>query len=555
MANSSTQPGCRRPRRSDVAPGVELGGGVAEEAGQRGGAHPGAAVRLLERLQEREPLDGGGGGEHAAAAGDDRGHADLAQRLAHGGEVGVAVADHRDVAGPDRLAAPGRPRGEEPAYVERQVARDVRSHLADRERAAAAAPEGLAPHDAQPERVGHRGALQARGGVMGGDVVHDDAVVPQGGAGQQGLQRVEERRIAAAVDREGLADPGGLGGPEVGGDVAAAEGVDRLLGVADQHHRGVAGEGPVEHVPLHRVGVLELVDEHDLPARPHPLGGGAVRLVEGVGELGEQVVVGEDPESALAPVELLADRAREADLAPRDRRAVLVGRLEPGLGVADRRPGDRHRLLMGERRLGVGERPQVEVVDGLLDEVVEVLDQPCSRVAVAGDAQRVEHHRAELVGGRDRRRVEAGERLGDPAVPAPPIVGAPGAQQRDQVGVAHPAGRRVLRQHALGLHELGAHPLAQLLAGRAAERHDEHLLEPGDPLGHVPRHERADRPGLAGAGAGLEQHGAGGQRVGDRERRHNGPTLSAPDSSGSQIAQAAAPSPASTRASTGAPAP
>ena len=54
---------------------------------------------------------------------------------------------------------------------------------------------------------------------------------------------------------------------EVGVDVGAAEGVDRLLGVTDEHERRVAVEGAVEHAPLHRVGVLELVDQHDRPAR------------------------------------------------------------------------------------------------------------------------------------------------------------------------------------------------------------------------------------------------------------------------------------------------
>ena len=64
--------------------------------------------------------------------------------------------------------------------------------------------------------------------------------------------------------------------PEVGDDVAAAEGVDRLLGVADQHQRGLADEGALDHLPLHRVGVLELVDHHDPPAPAHPVAGRGV---------------------------------------------------------------------------------------------------------------------------------------------------------------------------------------------------------------------------------------------------------------------------------------
>ncbi len=57
-----------------VTPPVELGGRVTEEAGQCGGPDPGAAVRLLERLEQGQPLHGGRGGEDAAAPGDHRRH-------------------------------------------------------------------------------------------------------------------------------------------------------------------------------------------------------------------------------------------------------------------------------------------------------------------------------------------------------------------------------------------------------------------------------------------------------------------------------------------------
>ena len=85
---------------------------------------------------------------------------------------------------------------------------------------------------------------------------------------------------------EGPLVGGGAAGLQVGDDVAAAEGVDRLLGVADQHHRGVAGEGAVEHLPLHRVGVLELVDQHEAPALAHPRAGRGVVVEQRVGEPG-----------------------------------------------------------------------------------------------------------------------------------------------------------------------------------------------------------------------------------------------------------------------------
>ena len=115
-----------------LAARVQLGGGVAEEAGERRGPHARAAVRLLERLEQAQPLHRRRGGEHAAAAGDHRGDADLLEGRAGVGQVGVAVADHRDVAGPDRLAGVRRTRREQPAYVEGEVAGDVGPDLAGR---------------------------------------------------------------------------------------------------------------------------------------------------------------------------------------------------------------------------------------------------------------------------------------------------------------------------------------------------------------------------------------------------------------------------------------
>ena len=74
---------------------------------------------------------------------------------------------------------------------------------------------------------------------------------------------LDQRRVAAPVGAQRRGDRGGAGGAQVGDHVGAAERVDRLLRVADQHQRAVPVEGALEDLPLHRVGVLELVDEHD----------------------------------------------------------------------------------------------------------------------------------------------------------------------------------------------------------------------------------------------------------------------------------------------------
>ncbi len=401
-----------------VAPRVEVGRGVAEEAGERGGPHPRAAVRLLQRLQQREPLDGGRGGEHAAATGDHGRHSHLGQRLLRGGEVGVAVADDGDVATLERAAVEGRPGVEQPADVEREVAGDERPHLADGERGPRRAAELVAADRPQPQRRRDRRALQPALAVVGGDRPDDDPRVAELGAVEQLLERVEQAGVAAPVDGERLSR-GVLGGGEVGGDVAAAEGVDGLLRVADQHHPRDAGEGAVEHLPLHRVGVLELVDQHDRPSVAHPGAGRGVLGLERCGEPGEQVVVRQDAEPTLAHLDLLAHLLRERDPAAVQGGAVGAGRLEPGLRVADGGARDRHRLGVGERRVALGEREraQVEVVDHLAHELVEVLDQPGARVGVARHTQRLEHERAELVGGGDGGGVEPGQRLDDPGVP------------------------------------------------------------------------------------------------------------------------------------------
>ena len=252
-----------------VAAGVEVGGGVAEEAGQRGGPHAGAAVRLLEGLEQRQPVATRRRREDAAATGDHAGDADVEERGLRVGEVGVAVADDRDVARPHGAPVERGAGVEQAAYVVGEVARDPRPYLGHRQQPGS--PRDVLPPDhAHPERVA--GPDQAALGVVGLDVADHDPLVAERGPAQQLLHRREQRRVAAPVDRQRLLGRRGGGRGEVRRDVAAAERVDGLLGVADQHHRGVAAEGPVEHLPLHRVGVLELVDQHDLPPLPHPLG-------------------------------------------------------------------------------------------------------------------------------------------------------------------------------------------------------------------------------------------------------------------------------------------
>ena len=144
---------------------------------------------------------------------------------------------------------------------------------------------------------------------------------------------------------------------------------------------------------------------------------GASSSAERVGEPAEEVVVGEDPEAPLAPVDLVAHLAGEGD--PR-----------PGLGLRTVRPRSstaassawaspttvRARVSAVARPNGgssarLPEAAQVDVVDHLDDELVERLDQRRAGVGVARDPERAQHGLAELVGGRDGGGVERRERV------------------------------------------------------------------------------------------------------------------------------------------------
>ncbi len=238
-----------------------------------------------------------------------------------------------------------------------------------------------------------------------------------------------------------------------------------------------------------------------------------------------------DLQPLLAQAELVPDGSREAHPPVRDRARLRAGRPQLGVDVVDDGAGDLQRLAPGEEGLvlALGEGPQVEVVDDLDEEPVEVVHQLGVGVRGARDPEAAQDLLTELVRGGDGGGVDIGQ--GGPQAPATqrPLLLVHVEQQRQQVVAV--AGGRGIGEGPLGRHELLAHPGAQLLAGGPPEGHDQHLRQQHHPLGDVAGHQRRDRPRLAGAGARLEQDGAGGQRVGDGEvgqRAHTRSLRSAP---------------------------
>jgi hypothetical protein len=122
---------------------------------------------------------------------------------------------------------------------------------------------------------------------------HHDAGVTQCSFAEDVTEPFDERLVAAPVRGQGCLGASLLPRLQVSHHVAAAKGVDRLLRVADQHQRLMAVEGAVQDLPLHRVGVLELVDQHDGVARAHPCSCrlAANRVLQCVPQTGEQVLV------------------------------------------------------------------------------------------------------------------------------------------------------------------------------------------------------------------------------------------------------------------------
>ncbi len=510
---------------------------------------------MLHRHHEVEPLAGRRGGEDAARTVDHRRHAHGAECVAHGDGVVVAVDENGHVARPDGTGGKHGGRRQQTDDVAGEVGGDAGPGRDEAEPALGRQPHqpvlAVEHPDAQrlvDRRPGHPPTLVRRCGT---DLAVDDAGVAEAGTVEQHVVGVEQALIAAPVDLERALSAGHPRRLQVGVDVGTPEGVDGLLGVADQHKGRIRArpEGPAHDVPLDGIGVLELVHQRHPVAGPEAPACGLApyRIGEGVPEPGEQVVVGEDCRQPPPAVDLLADCAGQAPAQVGRAVALGVVGLEDSVGVRHCDLADLHRLGQGERRRTVVvELADVQVGDHLVDQVAGVLDEGHVALDVAGHAEAVEHVLAEAVGGGDGGSVKVGEGGGEAVAPAADIGRCAGGEKAEDVviGVGSDAGEGAGQAVLGGDHPL-AHPVAQLAGGHAGEGDDQQVLE-RETVGHVAGGEGGDGEGLPGAGAGLEHGDAGRQRPADVERgdraghRHRSSIVSVA-SSPSHIRRAARP--------------
>ncbi len=518
-----------------VGGGIEVGSGAPDERGDRRGARPGVGARSFERFEQPQPVERGGRGEHRPGAVDHRRHARVGEgvrpdrRVAGGaGEHGEVARAHGFVAVPAAIVGPvdeGGAGREQVDDVGGEVAGDVVPHPGLRHGATRGDADigVVAPEHPEAHGLRHDGADQPALAVMrcGRHLAIADRWVAEGGVAEERVVGEDQVFVAAPVGRQRVHLLRGARGVEVRVHVGAAEGVDRLLGVADHHERAVVvAEGIGEDLPLQLVGVLELVDEHHpvAVAQASSVDRSDVLVVQRVGEPGEEVVVGDHAGAALATLDLLAHGERQPHPQPRWRRAVVDRRRgQRRARVVEDGLGDRARRRQVERRDRAGEGAlEVAVVDHLVDEVGDPLDDLGVGLDVAGDAEPGEHLVAEAVGGRDRGGVEVAQRGGEAITAALDLgrvgVGEEGEHLVGRVGrVDRLAGER-RGQPALGGQEALPDALAQLARGHPGERDEQQVVD-RQTVGDVAGGERGDGERLAGAGTRLEHGRAGGQRA------------------------------------------
>ena len=239
--------------------------GPAEEGRECGRPHPTGPLRLLDCFEQDLPLPRHRRAEHARRAGDDGGHAHLPECLANEVGLHVGARQHCDVARSQwplaAVVVEAGTGGQQPGDVGRGVLGDEGTCRGREGQSRRPAPHLAARHDTQAQGRS-RGRVEQPAALMGSThlAVHDPGVA-EGCPGEHHVQRVYQRLVAAPVGRQRRCRIRRCRRLQVSHDVGATEGVDGLLGVADEHERPVTVKGRRQDFPLHGIGVLELVNQ------------------------------------------------------------------------------------------------------------------------------------------------------------------------------------------------------------------------------------------------------------------------------------------------------
>ena len=328
---------------------------------------------------------------------------------------------------------------------------------------------------------------------------------------------------------------------DVGRDVRASEAIDRLLRIADDRQplRALVHPDRTEDVPLHRIGILELVDHHPRRALAQPLRELATaRAVERLAHEREHVVVIEH-----AALGLVAGDPRE-HLGQHHGRDGLVerGHRERTLQQRRDRRELRHlhdageQLLAGRDVLGLADRiaqreharrRPIPLLDGVSDQLdpvravtlvvgleCDLLDQRLTRGGRAEHgAQREPQVRGDLGGVRDpwwcilaRTREQQAAQLVD-GVAAREIRGQEVAIRREvREPLAQQRGERPIEGDLVGDLGLLEEPLRgerilhQHAITKPVDREDRCVVEPGDRIAQPLARRIVDLPHGPGGG-------------------------------------------------------
>ena len=208
--------------------------------------------RLLERLEQAQPVGRGLGGEDVGVAGVDG--RDARPRPARRRQARASrwlSTMTATSARPDRPSVVGRAGGEQPLDVGGEVGRDVTARRSSIGMVRVPPIPNVSRETTRSRNGSLCGAPASRCPGAGLDVAHDDVLVAECRTAQHPGGCRTRACVAALVGARACERcVRGPARPQVGDDVAAAEGVDRLLGVTDEHQRRRwPTEGPLDRPP------------------------------------------------------------------------------------------------------------------------------------------------------------------------------------------------------------------------------------------------------------------------------------------------------------------